>query len=723
MKFNLHSVLSAWNQVGLDLVKGAERGPTTSSRFYALLNMAMREALEYIESKPSNDSLTNIFASAQQSAAFAAHKIITTIGIDLLNDQYLENKWDLSEGTGIAPDNPPKFGDDVSASDQKKYFLSIADNLLQQIISDTGLNSGYSEKIGHAAAHKVIDFSYEDGADQNGDYQGESSYQIQHWIEDRDLGPLIERPTSSDGTPLTNKQINYNFYDEDRWIYKNFNPNIALASLPEGFVISEKGVLSTSNDPGFMEINPAVKAGQTSLTSTWQSITDWGIFPTIDDGGTQKPLTPHWGDVDVYSFDSADDYQLTSYELPYLPDGSLNQAFVDEARQLAILSKGLQTGQSDAAHNRAIAEYWELGDGSPYPSGHWIDLTNDILLDSKITISDDIASDLLFAVSQSVRDAGAIGWGLKYNLDTVRPFTAINQLFYGSITPDWEGDDLAQIDDREGWNPYQLRRNYTPPFPDIVSGHSAFSTSSSVVLRGILGSNYYPYQSVEFNSRFSGNDGFDGISSNGNEARSLQWNYFSQQAEEAGFSRMLGGIHMASGNVEGMKLGIEIGHRVLQRLKLDQEGLKLEGDVSETLSTMIPDLIFGTLANDSITGTFSSTAKVGEVYAFGGDDLISYNVSDNSSLDQIHLFGGLGNDRFLLDAEAVSINVRIADFEAGDTIEVINLGSSDSVDDFKFNIIQTDAGTPITQIMLDNNLLFELDGYFERNLLEAISIS
>jgi hypothetical protein len=172
-----------------------------------------------------------------------------------------------------------------------------------------------------------------------------------------------------------------------------------------------------------------------------------------------------------------------------------------------------------------------------------------------------------------------------------------------------------------------------------------------------------------------------------------------------------------------MKLGIEIGHRVLQRLKLDQEGLELEGDVSETLSTMIPDLIFGTLVNDSITGIFSSTAKVGEVYAFGGDDLISYNVSDNSSLDQIHLFGGLGNDRFLLDAEAVSINVRIADFEAGDTIEVINLGSSDSVDDFKFNIIQTDAGTPITQIMLDNNLLFELDGYFERNLLEAISIS
>lgn len=214
----------------------------------------------------------------------------------------------------------------ISAHPIKKYFLSIADNLLQQIISDTGLNSAYSEKIGHAAALKVIDFSYEDGADQNGDYQGESSYQIQHWIEDRDLGPLIERPTSSDGTPLTNKQINYNFYDEDRWIYKNFNPNIALASLPEGFVISEKGVLSTSNDPGFMEINLAVKAGQTSLTSTWQSITNWGIFPTIDDGGTQKPLTPYWGDVDVYSFDTADDYQLTSYELPYLPDGSLNQA-------------------------------------------------------------------------------------------------------------------------------------------------------------------------------------------------------------------------------------------------------------------------------------------------------------------------------------------------------------------------------------------------------------
>jgi hypothetical protein len=125
MKFNLRLVLSAWNQVGLDLVKGAERGPTISSRFYALLNMAMWEALEFIESKPSNDLFTDIFASEQQSAAFAAHKIITTIGIDLLNDQYLENKWDLSEGTGIAPNNPPKFGDDISASDQKNTFYPL----------------------------------------------------------------------------------------------------------------------------------------------------------------------------------------------------------------------------------------------------------------------------------------------------------------------------------------------------------------------------------------------------------------------------------------------------------------------------------------------------------------------------------------------------------------------------------------------------------------------
>lgn len=53
----------------------------------------------------------------------------------------------------------------ISAHPIKKYFLSIADNLLQQIISDTGLNSVYSEKTGHAAALKVIDFSYEDGAD------------------------------------------------------------------------------------------------------------------------------------------------------------------------------------------------------------------------------------------------------------------------------------------------------------------------------------------------------------------------------------------------------------------------------------------------------------------------------------------------------------------------------------------------------------------------------
>ena len=342
-------------------------------------------------------------------------------------------------------------------------------------------------------------------------------------------GPLLERPVSKSGEPITNKQIDYNFYDKNKWLYTTFDPNIAVDSLGDGFFVSDNGVLTTTENPDKISVNPAVASGLTRLTDNWQSNTDWGIFPTIDDGGTQRPLTPHWGDVAVYSYDFAEDYEPDLFVVPYNSDGSLNQAFVDEAKELVLLSEGLQDGKEGAPSKRAIAEYWEYGDETAYPPGHWIELATSILLDKNVLLSSQEEADLIFAVSSSVSDAGAIGWNIKYEYDTVRPFTAINQLFLGSVVPDWEGNELAQVDDRKGWNPYQLRRNYTPPFPDIVSGHSAFSYASAVVLRNKLDVNYYPSESEPFASRFSVDNGFDGLASN-EMSRDLKWSYFSEQA-------------------------------------------------------------------------------------------------------------------------------------------------------------------------------------------------
>ena len=728
MKFD--QALVRLNQIGLELVQGAERGPTPSSRFFKILNRAIQEARQDLGAR-QDTTRTSWLAFVDQdesltsyAISISAQELISNVGINLLSDEYLENRWEVSEGTGIGTDNPAKFGNDDSAEEQKVNILTSVSALVDEAREDivSPFAKLVAEFLGKSAAKKIIEFSKNDSSDQDGQFQGASSYKIDHWIEDQVTGPLLERPVSSSGQPIKNNQFDYNFYDETKWRYANFNPNLAVASLGDGFSVSDKGVLSTTNNANKIAVNPAVASGQTRITDSWQSISDWGIFPTIDDGGTQIPLTPHWGDVSVYSYDHARDYKPDSFVVPYDSNGSLNQSFVSEARELVLLSESLQHGQEGAANKRAIAEYWEYGDGTAYPPGHWIELANTILQDKDVTLSSQEKMDLILAVSHGVSDAGAIGWGIKYEHDTVRPFTAINQLFLGSVVPDWEGNELAQVDDRKGWNPYQLRRNYTPPFPDIVSGHSAFSYASAVVLRNTLGSNYYPSESRAFISRFSDKDGFDGLASNGNEERTLKWTYFSQQAEEAGFSRMLGGIHMASGNLEGMKLGITIGHRVLERIKIENEVGLLSSEITKTLDDRVPELVFGTLDSDFLIGVFSGNDASGQIYGFDGDDIIGFDLADGAAPESIDIFGGSGNDRFLIIPSSSTL-IRIADYEDGEVIEISRDLSIKSLQEIEVETLSSASGLGFTRVSAGERLLFELDGIFNNShLLESIQI-
>ena len=117
----------------------------------------------------------------------------------------------------------------------------------------------------------------------------------------------------------------------------------------------------------------------------------------------------------------------------------------------------------------------------------------DLIEASDVPLKD--ALELSFAVSQSVSDAAIAAWESKYHFNSVRPYTVVNQLFLGSVVPSFRGDVIAGTDDRNVWFPFQLRRNFTPPFPDVPSGHSAFSYAASTILTGFFQSNYFNYQS------------------------------------------------------------------------------------------------------------------------------------------------------------------------------------------------------------------------------------
>jgi hypothetical protein len=100
----------------------------------------------------------------------------------------------------------------------------------------------------------------------------------------------------------------------------------------------------------------------------------------------------------------------------------------------------------------------------------------------------------------------------------------------------------------------------SPPFAEYTSGHSSFSAAAATILENFTGSGYFG-ASVEFaagSSRFE-----PGITPRMSE--SLSWETFRAAADEAGVSRLYGGIHFSDGDMNGRKLGREVAQAVWDR--------------------------------------------------------------------------------------------------------------------------------------------------------------
>jgi len=711
------AVVVDWNNLGLDLVRASERGPTISGRFQAFLNTALYSTWAAFDRRAdgwqSDVKVRKVLGkrdwkrwkktpvAVQQAArnyamSVAASEVFNKIGRTVLQQRYLEEE----------------FGEDA---DELYAALSVrAAELVDTYRSEIALAQGQkskgkkgrrngsawdpsdlehqAERVGQRVADELLLVAANDGANQENDYADTTGYAVDPWA-----------------LPATTPEAPVPAWTE----FPDFDPAIAAAQYPVPL------------EPPFMTVNPALDAGEIRLTPNWQSLSEWGIFPRASDGGPQVPLTPHWGQVTPFALRSSDELRLTSIVGPYLEDGeTLNEEFVSQASEVVDFGRSLQYGEEHSAQRRAIAEYWELGDGTAYPPGWWSQTAVDLIVASDLSLRD--ALKLTFATSQALFDAGIFAWDTKYVYDSVRPFTAINQLFFGSVIDDSRGEQVAVTDPRDGWRPYQLRRNYTPPFPDIPSGHSTFSSAAASIFVELLDSNSFPVESLPFISRFSLPDGFDGDPENGNEEATLSWNYYSQAALEAGISRLYGGIHMMDGNWQALIAGTRIGHFSLRKTEALFAGRSLDRDRTDR---GLPVLVFGTMGDDVELGPARqkrgkhNAAPRAEVYGFGGDDILT--APNGKGSQKIELFGGDGRDTFVIGRAP---GVIIRDYEAGETLVVAKRNRSrrpmrqSKRDGLSVRVVQNIHG-PVTHLHIGGELAAYLDGEWSLSQLEdAIEI-
>jgi hypothetical protein len=288
----------------------------------------------------------------------------------------------------------------------------------------------------------------------------------------------------------------------------------------------------------------------------------------------QVNLTPHWGAVRPFALTSGSQFrppappQAGSTE-PYT-DGLGNTMTNDQAYQ-AQVDEILHISANLTDEQKAIAEYWADGPRSETPPGHWNALAHGISYRDQHRLDEDVK--MYFALNAALFDSSIAAWEAKRAYDCIRPISAIQHKYAGQMVEAWGGPNLGtQLIAGEMWRPYQSLTFVTPPFAEYVSGHSTFSASAAEVLTRFTGSNqFYDGATILYHEDFN-RDGVPDIlgqhiiPSEGNSFEDspampilLQWETFQDAAVEAGLSRRYGGIHFQDGDLQGRKMGTEIG--------------------------------------------------------------------------------------------------------------------------------------------------------------------
>ena len=119
------------------------------------------------------------------------------------------------------------------------------------------------------------------------------------------------------------------------------------------------------------------------------------------------------------------------------------------------------------------------------------------------------------------------------------------------------------------WIPYQRRTFVTPAFPGLVSGHSTFSRAAAEVLTTFTGSAYFPGGLGEF---VAPKDEYLVFEDGPSVEVRLQWATYYDAADQAGQSRIWGGIHIWPDDWQGRKLGSLVGIDAASKAKTYFEG-------------------------------------------------------------------------------------------------------------------------------------------------------
>ncbi|KAJ2993096.1 hypothetical protein HDV02_002637 [Globomyces sp. JEL0801] len=236
-----------------------------------------------------------------------------------------------------------------------------------------------------------------------------------------------------------------------------------------------------------------------------------GVYePTVGPGAwvptapafIKNPVLPAWGLVTPFAIKSTGSLVPTGPSLT-------STTYANDLKEVIELGGNNSTIRTvDQTH---IAQFWESGTGTYTPPGQWNSIAQILIKNKMIDLKTSLA--IFKRMNVAVADAGIVCWMTKYQYKFWRPITAATEL-------------------PTSWMPLLI----TPPHPEFTSGHSSFSSAAKVVLEHYFGDR------INFQMNHFG--------------LTRKFTSLSQALNEAGRSRIYGGIHFEYSNMNGQRIGM-----------------------------------------------------------------------------------------------------------------------------------------------------------------------
>jgi hypothetical protein len=561
------SVARAWDEVLLDAIRRALPNPPVHARNLFHTSVAMWDAWAAYDTQASGylvkekDTAPDVTAARNEAISYAAYRVLTSRFIKAV-------------------------GGDKSLSE----FDDLMDSLHYPLnVTTTDGNSPAA--VGNRIAKAVLAYGLDDGSNQAGGYTDPSYQPINPplvvnrpgtlMIDPNRWQPLqIEHMISQNGIPVTNG------------VQQNVGPHWGGV---KSFGLPSADAKRLPMDPG-----PPPRLGD---PATDQIFKDQAV-QVIRDSSLLDPAAGTMIDISPGVLGN-------------------NTVGTNDGHGRSVNPSTGKTYPSDMVNEgdftRALAEFWADGPNSETPPGHWNVIANTVSdqIDPNLKIGglgsvvDRLEWDvkLYLALNGAVHDGAIAAWGGKGYYDSARPISMIRYMAEKGQSSDpaqpsynaeglplvsglievitkettapgqrhaalagyegqiailsWAGNPKDPKTQTGGvkwilalnWVPYQAASFVTPSFSAYFSGHSTFSRSAAEVVTAFTGSEFFPggmgdYTVKQGSLKFEAGPTKDVV---------LEWATYYDAADQAGISRLYGGIHISADDLSGRLVGSQCG--------------------------------------------------------------------------------------------------------------------------------------------------------------------